>query len=609
MAKEKIKITLKKIVFKRGGKKIPGTGTVAYDATIDGRPVGKATTMFQQAKGTKKFLRSRKMAVHELNWSAEVDTKKKDQVVVSVTCKDNDKTSPTTVGTVNLTLKRPYKQLFGAMKDANPARFLLTYDVELDVKGYGRHPPNTVFTTRQTTNSVTSTTVSGMNKVVRLEFHPVGPTPWVGLPARPPVAVWELPRVNNHAAVALTANSAPNAISNPVVIPILAPPLPARRSGVAYTNAEKDAAPWANDRNAARIEYTWYYPRSMNFRDDDDRLTWKVTAVSGTPSVKFLGKAKGTKVKVYGTGSNEGSVLLEVWYKELKLAVYRALVQKIKKVRCRFNIFRNMDSNDPNDSPASNAASIGNYVKILNCLLRQAGLELELDDSQEIGLVMTGWNKKLTAPDGSELRADLKYVTRILQNGIWEIRVPRGYTLNGDTNTIIRAAKTNARENVLNFTLITTCAGGNPLGAAAYWEDNPAGSPYSDTGNPSSSWRKKSGVQYRPDNKPAACDSINMTLLAPVLDKPGSDGIFGMGIADRLHGSASEMANTIAHEFGHVIGLNHRLDEATVTDDPFPDGVGYPHDENLMHPDNPATIAQDIDMIQTRVMHRSPLVR
>ena len=39
------------------------------------------------------------------------------------------------------------------------------------------------------------------------------------------------------------------------------------------------------------------------------------------------------------------------------------------------------------------------------------------------------------------------------------------------------------------------------------------------------------------------------------------------------------------------------------------DNVEYPPEENLMHYNNPATIAQDIDIIQVKVMHDSKLIR
>jgi hypothetical protein len=344
----------------------------------------------------------------------------------------------------------------------------------------------------------------------------------------------------------------------------------------------------------------------MNFQDDDERLEWKCTPLSGSPSVKFLGKPKGTKVKVYGSGNNEGSVLLEVWFNNAKLAVYRALVQKIKKVKCRFNILKNKDSNNADDSPASGAAAIKRHFQIMNRILRQSGVELEFDTTQDVGLDMTGAaDKQLLAKDGSEIRKGLKYETKLVDTGIFEIKVPQSMTYDVSDSDQNDAAKINARDNIVNLTYIHTGDEAGTLGAMIWYKRNPAASPYSDPGNPSSSWKKKSGVQYVKNNQPAPCDAVSMTVGAG--DQPaGQTDIYGIYIVDREHNSDAEFANTIAHEFGHAIGLDHRQKKGKGD---WPDGVGYPYEENLMHYNNPATIAQDIDMIQTKVMHLSPIVQ
>jgi hypothetical protein len=60
-------------------------------------------------------------------------------------------------------------------------------------------------------------------------------------------------------------------------------------------------------------------------------------------------------------------------------------------------------------------------------------------------------------------------------------------------------------------------------------------------------------------------------------------------------------AGTIAHELGHVLGLRHRVG-------PGHDGLLMPWDQNLMHNNNPSTLAQDIDIIQSKAILGSPAV-
>jgi len=592
----KIRIQLVRTTFTRSAK-APASGKVMYHASIDG---------MVKSFGPMKF---RKAGLHALDWSVDVNVKNKKKVEVRVRCEDADPQNSKEIGTVQYLLKAPFTQGWRCTREKK-GKFLLEFSVALFTRGkFGPHTPDTVFACRQNTNSATATTVSGKKHLVRLEFHPVCPTPTKGLPNRPWLGLkaWlsgKNIQKNDLRAAVITPTSPMNIIKNPTVIPILTPPLPAR-AGKVRTDEELDAAGYVNNRNAARIEYTWYYPASMNFTDDDDRLEWKVTPLSGSPSVKFLGKPNGTKVQVYGSGNEEGAVLLEVWLKDVKLAVYRALVQKIKKVKCRFNILKNRSSNDPDDSPASDLAAVKRHFQMMNRLLRQCGVEMEYDDSQDLGLDMTGSNKKFYAKDGTELQADLKCETKILDTGVFEIKAKQGMTYDASDSRQNKAAKINARENIVNLTYIHSCDEEGTLGAMIWYKRNPAASPYNEAGNPSSSWKKKSGVQYVKKNKAAQCDPVNMTV-GTGSQPSGQTDIYGIYIVDREHDSDSEFANTIAHEFGHVIGLDHRQ-KAGQGD--WPDGVGYPFEENLMHFDNPATIAQDIDMVQTKVMHESPIIQ
>jgi hypothetical protein len=71
--------------------------------------------------------------------------------------------------------------------------------------------------------------------------------------------------------------------------------------------------------------------------------------------------------------------------------------------------------------------------------------------------------------------------------------------------------------------------------------------------------------------------------------------------SEESYPSANQDANTLAHEFGHIVNLAHRPQVRG-------DGLPLPLNENLMHPTNPPAQAQDLDVIQARAVHRSPLV-
>ena len=61
---------------------------------------------------------------------------------------------------------------------------------------------------------------------------------------------------------------------------------------------------------------------------------------------------------------------------------------------------------------------------------------------------------------------------------------------------------------------------------------------------------------------------------------------------------------TLAHEVGHVLGLNHRI----ATGDPFPDGITTPAQKNLMFPSaNPPN--ENFDIIQAKAVRFSEVLR
>jgi hypothetical protein len=131
----------------------------------------------------------------------------------------------------------------------------------------------------------------------------------------------------------------------------------------------------------------------------------------------------------------------------------------------------------------------------------------------------------------------------------------------------------------------------------------------------------------------SAAGTVTMKLLA-ARARPGHPKLYSMYICDQ-HGAALtqqtplEAANTIAHEVGHILNLGHRIEgvpesapgagdqrDMTAADLPgalvaggiYWDGRLQPPNENVMHWSNPATQAQDFDILQARAVRQSPLL-
>jgi hypothetical protein len=63
-------------------------------------------------------------------------------------------------------------------------------------------------------------------------------------------------------------------------------------------------------------------------------------------------------------------------------------------------------------------------------------------------------------------------------------------------------------------------------------------------------------------------------------------------------------ANTMAHELGHVLGLNHRVAVAPS----FADGLTVPGVKNLMHATSPPPAAENLDLVQVKAIRLSEVL-
>lgn len=613
-ADERLKVIFKS-VFVRDDSDVFGDGEFYFIASVGGVAVGNPKRIFKAVENTT-------IALPEAEWSQVVNVRGQNTLVVSFHGKEQDLISDDDLGTIRHTLRFPYSQ---QVFRHSTRFFILEWHVELASQGrFGRHAPADIFACRQEPGAVSCTTVSGARVAARLEFHPVipvpKPPPATVLPARPAgLSGAPDPNPNDH-NIAIAPNSPINAIHNPAVIPILGPPNAAPAGP--HTPDDLDRANWVNTRNAARIEYTYYQPATLNLVNDDPRLEWTVVSLAGGGAAKFLrsdgsvsATALGPRVMVYGTAA--GEVRLEARFKGALCATYRALVLQVKRVPCRCNI---LNGPTPDSTPRADPAEVKNHVDLANRFLRQLGIELTLDTNPH--------------------RSHGAHATAI--PGIFRINVPRGRTRHlADTNW---ATLRNYRPNVMNFAYIFSDDAGN-LGAAtdfpaslagASVSDPPAGTPGA-AASPSTSWRRPTGVGVGAD---ATTTSVVMNVIG-ARQRAGHPQLFAMYVSDGNGGARvpannhktlarqREYANTMAHEFGHILNLGHRVEgvpetapgrgdqrDMTAADAPatlnaggiYWDGLLHPPHENVMQWWDPASIAQDFDIIQARAVQRSPLV-
>lgn len=132
---------------------------------------------------------------------------------------------------------------------------------------------------------------------------------------------------------------------------------------------------------------------------------------------------------------------------------------------CRFNILRGATAAA---RPRSTPSDVQAHVHIANCFLRQIGIELVMDANPAVS-------------NGAVASAI---------PGIFLVNVSNGVTRNTTGNT---AVTRNRRAGVLNFAYIRSDPAGN-LGVSMFFPASGAGTKFSDSGAPSTSWISPSGV-------------------------------------------------------------------------------------------------------------------
>jgi hypothetical protein len=542
-----IQILFKEVLVKDDSDPF-GSGEFRFIAEVDHKPVGDPDHEFDAIEG-------KTILLPPADWTSQkVDVRGKSDVKISFKGIDVDVFWDDELGSVTHTLRPPWKQ--GIQRRATKY-FILTYEVVLGVRGaFTHHPPDAVFSARQAGGLVDAMTVSGHQRILRAEIHPVVPLPTAGLPPRPVMPVGTPAAITYTTPTNITAASPINVIPNPAVIPIL-------------TAASASAS------TAAQIQLSYVQPGNWTFAGADT-VEWKATTISGSPGITFVGPAEGRQVLVYGTGV--GEVLLEARLRDAVVATYRALVDKVRQIPCRFNILNGATANA---RPRSTPADVQTHVAIANRFLRQIGLELVFDTN----ITTTNHAVASAIP------------------GIFTISVANGVTRNTNGNTAVRLNH-RAAARILNFAYVRSDASTN-LGVAMFNPASNAGATITDRGTPSTSWISPTGVP--PDG---AAGAVTMRL-GGAFNHATIPNLTAMYVTDTNGNPTSPIAQmtyagTIAHEVCHLLNLNHRVENPVAP--PFDDGVNYPPNENVMHWNNPTSIAQDFDIIQAKAVRQSPMV-
>ena len=395
----------------------------------------------------------------------------------------------------------------------------------------------------------------------------------------------------------------------------------------------------ANPQKASLIEITKITP-NLTFTPDDPRIAWWIIGAEPAEAgiAKYVGKAsfldtepakRGTRIQIAGTNDFPGDILVQPYSGGFGYGMFRTNVAPLQKLKYRVNrIFTDLVPASPGKAsiparvPTRSHNDAKNHIKLMNIYLRQMGLELIPDDSAEVAT--TAGNPLIGL---ANLDANIVSATRI-EAGHFDVKVNKQqFTFRATDTQGDDSVRLNARNEVIVFAYIHSLASGNNvLAQAQIWPPNHAPKPrkdppsatslvLKDSGVPSSSLISRSGI---PGSTPV--QSVNLRILAALFAKFKStqtarhvDLLWGITVPTFSVDNASSpatrdafYATTLAHEVGHVLGLNHRIGAAS--GDPFADGLTTPATKNVMFPSLNFTTAENFDIIQSKAVRFSEIL-
>lgn len=618
-----LRVTVERVIFTNTGQSAGvGRATINAAVTVGGvrTAIGNSAQVFDY----------RTTPDIQLGWSAQANIRRQNTAQFTLVCTDQ---AGTRLGNFTYRLTWPWREFEHEILSTD--NIYVVWGTSLAAGAQRtRRPPWAVFA-RQHQGSVRYNTLLGRREF-RMEICPVRPVPADARLPRRPRHIRAAGNVRRNGSASLvTATDPINVIPNPPIIPRLTAP-PAAEVIAAATPAQLDAAAYANHRNAARLEYSFYWPDTERFSENDRRLTWRKTAGTGdiaftkyNPTDPAGSENRGLRVMAYGT--TDGPVTIGVHFNNTLVASYRAIVAPLKKIPCRFNILngpRGPAGDRFRYTPISTPDHALSHREIATRFLRQTGVELAADT-----------NATLNQPTG-------RTVTSTPHAGIFRIRVRRGDTRGVSDPRSERILAFNSRANVMNFMYIHSGTAATTGGWAVYWPNSKLGAAatVTDNGTPSSSWILPSGVS--PDT---AAGTITMKIIrgwpAPAAPSPRA-GLNGMVITNAMGanpGSARGALSygvAVAHEVGHMLNLGHRVEQITnaglraqwnagtlrpaaggqiaqlrqgqgnlgANDGLWCDELWHPRFQNVMRWLCVAHINQDFDLLQTQAVQQSPLL-
>jgi len=551
-----LRFTFHRLIF-RGGAGIRGRQDVAIEIQVDG---------FHASNPYDNPIEVRSRAtvdIDALGWTHELDVEgRTTPIEVRILARFDEPGNTATIGEITRSIAWPYH-----VRDFRDSvrGFIVEWELEqVDAPGAAAPAAGAFVCREDAAGGAMCSTVGGAAPTrIVVAMHDVIPVPRRERnPTRP-----RFPRGTARAftdarayTAAQLAAGAMNMIENPGVIPIMP-------AGTAL-----------DDTNCARFRVTYYKPQTYAFTDDDARLQWSVVSLSGGGQARFHGASTGTKVALHGV--TRGVVGLECRFEGALVTTFRALVEPLVYLPCRFTLLYG------SANPAHTAlrsrftpARIQGQLDMANRFLWQMGVQLRGDTDLTVGWLPAGVAAANVAPVAG-------------QPGFFTAVVPAGWT-RGFNSDVRRPSVVNSREWVVNFAYVRS--DGGFLGMAQCFHTN--GGNVTDDGTPSTSWITPSGVPPGP-----AARSQRMRIFA-THPHPTLANRYALYVTND-NANDFEATGTVAHEFGHALGLMHRLEHAGLGNC----GVQYPWSENLMHKDNPTTIAQDLDLIQGLAVRQSPLV-
>jgi len=591
MAATKIKVTLRSVEI-HDDAGLFGPGVWAFRLTVNrlpsnvSREIGDSTKVFEVKSGQ----------TLDLGWFADLPVESTDaKIELSVNASEKFQMD-TDMGFVKATLNVPIVHDYELALRSNKGNYTAMLQIEIIEKTAASTGAITTILQRSDSNTFNTLFDEMLSKLVHI--CPVIPVPWTnGIPPQANGVLGRLasPQVDLSIPAGTTKL---NALVNPSLIPVLNP---------------KDQE---FNNQCARIRITQYRPSDL----DLSKLIWK----TATNNIKFWdGSAKtevkgGQEVNVYGVlnGNTDEMATIEVrWDGEGTplLAVYRAWVGKPRYIWVRANIIK-CSKQYLGGVPLLNPALvtpdlITAQIDYNNVLLWQAGIQMVLD-------------KDNTCYNGAVFKRE----------GIFEISSEHNNTYNVVLDDKIVAPLLNSRSRVFNVAYIHSCAGEQLRGlngAATDRRLTKTEKTISLDGSPSTSWIQPTGVFPDDIGQEIKIKTLEPTPPRDTLQRDlcGNGSIINAICACIMtqKGATALGSATLAHELGHVLGLNHRgcggytrkeLDNATNPIESV-DGVnqlagprkgwGHPWDENLMTY-GPNSRRQDVDIIQTKVIRAHKLL-